>query len=178
MAVRRTPSTRAMTASDRDGRAIMDALRRIVRALRHSARMTETRLGISAAQLFVLHHLADVDRLSIGTLAERTLTDQSSVSVVVSRLAERGLVARRASADDRRRTAVVLTAAGRHLLDRAPEATQVRLVAGLARMSATDRKSLARLLAMMVAAVEKSDVVPPMFFEDEVAAATRARRRR
>lgn len=166
-----------MTASDRDGRTIMDALRRIVRALRHSARMTETSLGISAAQLFVLHQLADEDGLSIGTLAERTLTDQSSVSLVVGRLAERGLVARRDGADDRRRTVVGLTAAGRRLLRRAPEATQLRLLAGLRRMSAGDRKTLAELLATLVAAVEKSDAVPPMFFEDDVAAATRGPRR-
>jgi hypothetical protein len=49
-----------MTAPDREGRVIMDALRRVVRALRHSARLTETSLGISAAQLFVLHWPAGV----------------------------------------------------------------------------------------------------------------------
>lgn len=163
-----------MTAPDRSARAIMDALRRVVRALRQSARLTETSLGISAAQLFVLHQLADEGGLSITTLAERTLTDQSSVSLVVTRLAERGLVARRSARDDRRRTVVELTAAGRRLLEQAPEATQVRLLGGLTSMTAADRKALARLLGTLVAAVEQTDAVPPMFFEDEVAAATRA----
>src|SRR5258706_15363715 len=98
----RRPGPGAMTATERDGRAIMDALRQ-------SARLTETSLGISAAQLFVLHQLADEAGLSINALAERTLTDQSSVSLVVGRLAERGLVARRSAPEDRRRTTVART---------------------------------------------------------------------
>jgi DNA-binding MarR family transcriptional regulator len=164
----------------------MDALRRIVRALRRSARLTEASLGISAAQLFVLHEVAAAGIESINALAERTLTDQSSVSLVVTRLEQRGLVARRDSPHDRRRTGVVVTAAGRRLLDRAPEVTQVRLLGGLARMTTTERTTLARLLASLVGAIEETDVVPPMFFEDELrriagarprARAARSRRR-
>ena len=78
---------------DEDGvhiRAVMDALRRIVRALRISARAVEARLGINSAQVFVLHQLKKQDASSIDELAERTLTHQSSVSAVVGRLA--GLV--------------------------------------------------------------------------------------
>src|SRR5262249_54251271 len=94
-------------------RAVMDALRRIVRALRISARAAEGRLGISGAQLFVLHQLANGGASSIDELAARTHTHQSSVSVVVSRLADRGLAVRRTAPDDARRTAIALTSAGR-----------------------------------------------------------------
>lgn len=146
----------------------MDGLRRIVRALRQSARLTEARLGISAAQLFVLHEVAAAGAESINALAERTLTDQSSVSLVVTRLERRGLVARRDDPGDRRRTAVAVTAAGRRLLARAPEVTQLRLLGALARMPAADRTTLARLLSALVGAVEETDAVPPMFFEDGV----------
>src|SRR5260221_224334 len=58
-------------------RTAIDALRRIVRALRVSARAAEKRLGISAPQLFVLQQLADHARLSIGELARPTATAQS-----------------------------------------------------------------------------------------------------
>jgi DNA-binding MarR family transcriptional regulator len=146
----------------------MDGLRRIVRALRQSARLTEARLGISAAQLFVLHEVAAAGAESINALAERTLTDQSSVSLVVTRLERRGLVARRDDPGDRRRTAVAITAAGRRLLARAPEVTQLRLLGALERMPAPDRTTLARLLSSLVGAVEEIDAVPPMFFEDGV----------
>jgi DNA-binding MarR family transcriptional regulator len=142
----------------------MDALRRIMRALRRSGRLAESRLGISAAQLFVLHEVS-AGEASITELAARTLTHQSSVSLVVTRLERAGLVARRPDGRDRRRTRVVLTAAGRRRLARAPEVLQVRLLASLARLTPSERSTLARALEKLVDAVEKTHAVPPMFFE-------------
>jgi DNA-binding MarR family transcriptional regulator len=156
----------------------MDALRRIVRALRISARAAEGRLGISGAQLFVLHQLADRDASSIDELAARTLTHQSSVSVVVSRLAARGLVVRRTVADDARRTGIALTATGRALLRSAPEAGQARLITGLQRLSPEQRRALAFDLTALVRALEVSDETPAMFFEDESAGARKGQRTR
>jgi DNA-binding MarR family transcriptional regulator len=157
-------------------RAVMDALRRIVRALRLSARAAEGRLGISGAQLFVLHQLASSDASSIDELAARTLTHQSSVSVVVSRLAARGLVVRHTASDDARRTAIALTGAGRALLRKAPEVGQARLLTGLARLGREQRRALAFHLAALVRALEVGDETPGMFFEDESAGARKGHR--
>src|ERR671938_1731164 len=68
----------------------LDAIRRLVRGLRLAARASEREAGLSAAQLFVLQQLAESPAESINELAARTLTHQSSVSVVVRRLVERG----------------------------------------------------------------------------------------
>ncbi len=144
----------------------MDALRRVVRELRQSSRAAEERLGISGAQLFVLHEVARHSHLSINELAERTLTDQSSVSVVVKRLAARGLVERRVSRADARRTEVAITQAGKALLRGAPEVTQVRLLSGLERLPPADRATLARLLGELVGGMESRPGRPPMFFEE------------
>jgi len=166
--------TNVSTAADI--RATMDALRCVVQALRLSARAVERRHGISGAQLFVLHQLAAGDALSVGALAERTFTHQSSVSVVVSRLAERGLVRRRNGADDARRTDVALTSRGRALLGRAPEAAQARLVAGLQRLRPSERRAVARGLTALVQHMELHTRTPNLFFEDGDAATRRGRR--
>src|SRR5215468_7285692 len=129
-----------------DSRTILDALRHLVRELRRSAVVAESRLGISGAQLFVLQNLADRKAGSINELAELTLTHQSSVSVVVSRLAERNLVRRVPSATDARRMEIELTDGGRRLLARAPEVAQTRLFAGLRALPAADRRHLAQTL--------------------------------
>jgi DNA-binding MarR family transcriptional regulator len=63
-------------------RGVLNALRRIVRDLRLGARDAERSAGISGAQLFVLQALADERASSLNELADRTHTDQSSVSVV------------------------------------------------------------------------------------------------
>src|SRR5262245_858835 len=99
---------------------VLDAFRRIVRELRLGARTAERAVGVSAAQLFVLEKLAANPAASVAELAARTLTDPSSVSVVVSRLAERGLVSRTTASADARRAEIALTARGRALARRAP----------------------------------------------------------
>jgi DNA-binding MarR family transcriptional regulator len=143
----------------------MDGIRRVVQALRVSSRGAEQRVGLSGAQLFVLQRLAGSPALSINELADATLTHQSSVSVVVRRLVERGLVRRGASGEDGRRVEVSLTARGRHLIERAPGAAQDRLIEGLRRMSTADCRTLAIQLQRLVRAMGLDDQPPAMFFE-------------
>jgi DNA-binding MarR family transcriptional regulator len=145
----------------------MDALRRVVRGLRLTARDAERSAGISGAQLFVLQSLAEERASSLNDLADRTLTDQSSVSVVVRRLAERKLVARTASEEDARRIELSLTAAGRRLLARCPEPTQVRLVAALRRLEPTELAGLTAGLAALVREMGIEDSAARMLFDEE-----------
>jgi len=151
------------------------ALRRLVRALRLADRAAESRLGLSAAQLFVLERLAEGPVGSMAELAGRTLTDASSVSVVVQRLSERGLVVRAIAPDDARRTTLRLSSTGRRLLTTAPRSPQVDLLEALERLSAPERKELERLLERVVRGMGIDETAPtPMFFEGE----RRAGRRR
>src|SRR5256885_6130724 len=94
---------------------ILDALRRLTRHLRQADRQAEQKLGISGAQLFTLEQLGRSPAQSINQLAELTRTHQSSVSVVVRRLVEGGLAARRQAADDARRVELRITPAGQAL---------------------------------------------------------------
>jgi DNA-binding MarR family transcriptional regulator len=151
--------------TDAATRDALDAIRRIVRSLRESSRASERQLGLSAAQLFVLQRLAGAPALSLNELAERTLTHQSSVSVVVTKLVRRGLVARTASAADARRVEITLTRQGRALVDRSPAAAQDRLIAGLALLGARRRRLLASSLRALVDVMALSDEHPAMFFE-------------
>ena len=144
------------------------ALRRLVRALRLADRAAESRLGLSAAQLFVLERLAEGPARSMAELAGRTLTDASSVSVVVQRLAERGLVVRAVSQDDARRTTLRLSASGRRLLSSAPRSPQGDLLAALEQLSAGERRDLEHLLEKVVRGMGIDESTPtPMFFEGE-----------
>ncbi|MGZ3457820.1 MAG: MarR family winged helix-turn-helix transcriptional regulator [Archangium sp.] len=156
----------------------MDAIRRIVRLLRVSARASEGLVGISGAQLFVLQQLAESGPCSITELAERTLTHQSSASVVVSRLIERGLVTRRPSEEDGRRVEVSLAPEGRELLRTAPPMAQARLIAGLRRLEAPQRAALAEGLAALVRELGLDAEAAPLFFEDEAPSRRRQGKRR
>jgi DNA-binding MarR family transcriptional regulator len=128
----------------------VDAIRRILRAVRRSARQAERELGLSGAQLFVLQQLRARPATSLNALAERTHTHQSSVSVVVSRLAERGLVIRTRAAKDSRRIELGLSAAGRALLRRSRPVAQVQLIRAIGKLRSGRRREFAATLELIV----------------------------
>ena len=143
----------------------LDAIRALVAALARSARSVERRTGVTTAQLFVLRQLAESDTLSLGEIADRTLTRQSTVSVVVARLVERGLVRRDRAAEDRRRLELSLTPAGRRLLTRAPEPTTGRLLTALDELTTDQLQSLSTGLDALIGTLGLESRAAGMLFE-------------
>ena len=152
---------------DPDLRVTLDSLRQIVRQLRLSASEAEGSLGVSGAQLFVLQQLAEGPASSIAELAGRTATDPSSVSVLVRRLADRGLVVRRASKADARRAEIVLSKRGEGIARSVPPVTQTRMMEAFARLAPTVRRSLAKGLSELVREMGTFEKGPVLFFEEE-----------
>jgi DNA-binding MarR family transcriptional regulator len=149
-----------------DTQRILDAIRRMVRLLRLSDRAAQAELGLSSAQLFVLHEVSKTPEVSLKDLAERTRTDQSSVSVVVTRLCDAGLLARERASDDARRLVITPTRAGRAAMKKAPRVAQQELVEILDDMPAKELKRFADTLAAIVNRLDKNEEPAPMFFEE------------
>lgn len=84
-----------------------------------------------------------------GELSERTMVSSGAVSKRVDRLEGRGLVERRPSADDGRSRTVVLTPAGRALVDEAMTAHAANEARLLEPLSTRERDQLGRLLARL-----------------------------
>jgi DNA-binding MarR family transcriptional regulator len=152
---------------------VLGSLRQIVRAIRLSSHEAEAKLGVSGAQLFVLQQLDGRRGLSLSELAALTLTDQSSVSVVVGRLVTRGLVVRKTSEIDARRAEIDLSPAGRAVLRKSPELAQTRLLSALEQVSERDLETTARVLGAVVETMGAGALPPEMFFEGERAKARR-----
>ena len=155
-------------------RPVLDGVRRLVQGLRLSAEQARKRAGVSGAQLFVLQKLAEADAQSVNELAARTATDQSSVSAVVHRLAEAGLVDRHPDPRDRRRVRLTLTGKGRALLRRCPDSAQQQLLRAIEDLPARERRAFAGSLARVVAGMANAS--PVLFFEREDGREGRRRR--
>jgi DNA-binding MarR family transcriptional regulator len=160
------PNTSTGRAAAGEVQAVLDGIRRIVHGLRESSRLAEREVGLSGAQLFVLHTLSDTPSISVNELAARTHTHQSSVSTVVSRLVERGLVKRSRSGHDRRRAVLSLSARGARLAGMAPDMPQERLVHAIASLSAARRRMLSTALGALAAAMQGDRRPATMFFEE------------
>jgi DNA-binding MarR family transcriptional regulator len=145
----------------------MNAMRSVVRALRINTRAIELRMGISLAQLFVLQQLAERPAESLNELAERTATHQSSVSVVVRRLVDRGFVSRTSAAADKRRIEIDLTETGRALLIDAPTTIQTQLIHSLDGMTSEEQEALADLFEKWLRGANIDFAAPPMMGETE-----------
>src|SRR4051812_35623690 len=165
--IRRMPRRRLASNADTDVRAVLDNLRRIVQALRVGTKHPG-RAALGTAQLFALEQIARHPGASINDVADLTFTHQSSVSVVVQRLVERGLVVRGPPTADRRRSQLEVTAAGRRILRTAPDIVQQRLIAGIAARPPRERARLAAALGDIARIVAPQDgaSAPPMLFED------------
>jgi DNA-binding MarR family transcriptional regulator len=145
----------------------MNHFRRIVRALRSSHRAAG-HLNLTGAQLFVINVIGEAGGpLSVNEVAQRTGTDQSTVSVVTNRLVERGLLKRQRSRIDSRRVELSLTASGRALQKKAPVTiAQQRMTAALFELSSRDAAELLRLLEKIVSSMNIGAERAGMMFDD------------
>jgi DNA-binding MarR family transcriptional regulator len=149
-----------------DSQRILDSIRRLVRLLRLTDRAAQSELGLSGAQLFVLHELGKTPALSLSELAEKTRTDQSSVSVVVSRLVDGGYVARERDRRDARRLVLTLTKTGRALAEKSPPVAQEKIIDSLEHMAPSERRRFADTFSRIIEDLGEARGVAPMMFED------------
>jgi DNA-binding MarR family transcriptional regulator len=160
-----------------DGHRVLESVRRLVRMLRVSDGAAQQQAGVSAAQLFVLYELGKTPSMSLGELSERTHTDQSSVSAVVTRLVDAGLVSRERAGHDARRLVLDLTRAGRATLKRAPAVAQEQLLDAVESLSSAEQKKFADTFTQILDAMG-ADKHPPMIFEEDETDSSRRKPRR
>jgi len=153
---------------------VLDSIRRIVQLLRESSH-DAGKHGLSGAQLFVLQTLAETPGLSLNELAERTRTHQSSVSVVVARLVEHGLVERGKAPHDGRRMQLRLSPEGTNRIRTAPRTAQERLVAAVDALPQAARARLAAVLGTLVHELDLGGEHPHMFFHESARRGQKAR---
>lgn len=159
---------RAVSASTRnDVDAVVQGLRRIVKALETYSRDVELSFGLTGPQLWAVKTLARLGSLPVSRLALELAVHQASASILVSRLEHRGLVRRTRSEEDRRVVLLSLTPRGRVVAGRAPEAAQGRLLHGLLAMPPRDVAGIRRSIDRLVAAMEAEDLHATFFFSDE-----------
>src|SRR5512140_3522668 len=106
--------------------AILRSLRRITRAIDlHSRHLAHT-FGLTGPQLVCLRAVGARGKMTPSELAKEVSLSQATITGIIDRLAARQLVARERSNYDRRLVTVVITTAGRALIDQAPSPLQER----------------------------------------------------
>ena len=147
-----------MTSNDQlpDIERVLDDYRRLVQML-SGARPSEMLLesSVTMAQMKVLMLLSALSESRMSELASALHLSLSTVSGLVDRLVESGLVSRRTDANDRRQVIVSLTDDGVGFLDRFQELGVSHLRGLIADLTPTDIAAVSRALEVLIAAAQE-----------------------
>jgi DNA-binding MarR family transcriptional regulator len=103
---------------------VLIAVRKIIRATDLHSRHLARTAGLTTPQLMVLQAIDTLGTVAIARLAEAVSLSQATVTTIIDRLEQRGLVERRRSPEDRRVVNAYLTESGGALLASAPAPLQ------------------------------------------------------
>jgi DNA-binding MarR family transcriptional regulator len=106
--------------------------------------------GITGRELAVLMSIDDLVPLSQQDVASRLRVDRTTMVTLIDDLEDKGLVERRADAEDRRRNVVVLTGAGQATMAEGVQAAEAAEQRFLSKLSAADVASLKAALQALV----------------------------
>jgi DNA-binding MarR family transcriptional regulator len=99
---------------------IVMALRRISQAIDIWSRQLWQEYGLTSPQLATLREILEGQNVSPGTLANVLHLSQPTVTGILGRLEQRGLIRRERSTTDRRSITAIATPEGKLLADKAP----------------------------------------------------------
>ncbi|MBL6643262.1 MAG: MarR family transcriptional regulator [Flavobacteriaceae bacterium] len=127
----------------------MTGIRKIVRAINLESKRVQKDLNISIPQLLTLKYLQDSnDFKSTMTEIKGFLSlNASTVTGIVARLEQKGLIARLPDPKDKRSTPIILTSKGNDLLVRSNESLHERISKSLERIENDEFSSIISSLA-------------------------------
>lgn len=137
---------------------VLSALRRLIRATDLDAKQIARRTGLTTSQLLVLDLLADREELTIGSIATRVGLAQGTVTTMIDRLEQRGLVARRRGANDRRQVKVSLASTGAELLETAPTVLQTRFLKQFGQLPDWEKHAILAVLLRLADLMDAEDL--------------------
>ena len=129
----------------------MRVLWAVVHALQRTSKGMEQRTGVTGPQRLVLRVVGLFPGVSAGALARLLHIHPSTLTGVLSRLGTQGLLDREASAGDRRRAVLRLTAAGKRVNARRGGTVEAAVERSLRQLSARDRAVTERALGLLAA---------------------------
>ena len=117
------------------------------------SRQLDRSIGLTVPQLVVLKEIAGASEAPIGRIAREISLSQATVTTIVDRLEQRGLVSRRRAQVDRRQVLVSLTEAGAQLIGQSPAILQEEFLNAFTELEAWEQTqilaTLQRVAAMM-----------------------------
>ena len=137
---------------------LLVSLRKVIRAIDlHSKQLNKTS-GLTGPQLLIMTEVAQTDGITASRIAQNVNLSPATVTNILDRIENRGLITRVRSQLDKRRVSLHLTTQGEEILDKAPKPLQEHFIT---KFSALDEWEQSLLLSSMqrVAAMMDADKI-------------------
>lgn len=149
-----------MTQSRRP-EGIQEAIRLMRRLMQAGERYTKElnkKFSVSAPQIACLLALLDNGPISPSRIADKIMVESSTVTGILDRLEQKGLVNRTRVSPDRRVITVELTEAGRRLAENAPPPIQHKIVQGLRKIEEKERRQIIEALSRLTEFIDAEEL--------------------
>ena len=160
MPKKRITNSRGQSPDINDSRTkdIIFFIRRLMQGAEIYNKELNRRYSISSAQLNCLLALFENGPLPPSQVAKYMMVKSSTVTGVVDRLEQKGLVERVRNSPDRRVITIQLTKAGKNLTANAPPPIQRKIVTGLRNLSQKEIESIALALSKLSDMLDVQDL--------------------
>lgn len=139
---------------------ILVKLRKIIRSINLESKKIEKKYGISIPQLMCLQYLSEQEdyKTTAARLKEYLMLNASTVTGILRRLENKGLIAKLPNLKDRRATFITLTAKGADLLKEPPTTLQEKLTSRLSRLTDQQIENLSANIDLLVRIMDAEDL--------------------
>lgn len=154
-----------------DTTTILIDIRKIVRSINLESKRIEKNHGISIPQLLCLNFLSEQNAMqSTSTKIKDFLQlNASTVTGIISRLQQKGMVAKLPNLEDKRSSTIALTRKGNELIQNTPDLLHQRLSNKLDQLPEQEIKSLQQNLDLIIELLEITNIdAAPLISDDEL----------
>lgn len=137
---------------------LLESLRRIIQVVSAHSRDLARKHRVTTPQLVLMKAVAEDPEMSIAAISRKIRLTSSTVVGIVDRLEAKGWVQRQRSTSDRRVVHVVLTDAGRELIESAPNPLQETLTRSLKKLPELEQTAIALSLERVVELMQAEDI--------------------
>lgn len=134
------------------------ALRRILRVTEMNSRKLARRSELTISQLLLLKFVDEQGKALPSMIAKAIELKQATITILINKLEEAGLVTRRRDTEDRRRVWVELTDAGRDVVNRSPDLLQSRFEHGFDNLEEWEQAMIITALERVAALLDAEEV--------------------
>jgi len=148
--------------------AIWSAVRRVVRAIDLQSKQLVRDHKVTGPQLVTLRKIAQMGPISVTALAREVNLSQSTVTGILLRLEQQGLVKRERNDGDRRTVSSTITVKGAAVLKDTPRLLEDRFRRQLANMQEWEQTQMLATLQRIALMMEDDRIVDIPMISDDV----------